>query len=68
MWKADEDSYPQYEDPVFAELFNLVAFDYRGHGLTTGELPDGSTYSWREVADDCNAILVSFAALNKRCQ
>lgn len=56
---ADRCSYPQYEDPVFAEHFNLVAFDYRGHGLTTGELPEDITYSWKEVADDCIAVLVS---------
>jgi hypothetical protein len=53
------DSYPQYEEPVFAEHFNLVAFDARGHGMTTGDLNEGCTYSWKDVAIDIREALVS---------
>jgi len=51
-------SYPQYEDPVFAEHFNLVAFDIRGHGMTTSDLPTTSSFGWEDVAKDIEAALV----------
>jgi len=54
-------SYPQYEEPVFAEHFNLVAFDARGHGMTTGNLDTGCTYSWKDIACDIHEALVSVA-------
>lgn len=56
---VDLDSYPQYEEPVFAEHYNLIAFDARGHGMTMGDLDEGCEYSWRDVADDIYEALVS---------
>jgi len=52
-------SYPQYEEPVLAEHYNLVAFDARGHGMTAGDLDEGCEYSWKDVAHDINDALVS---------
>ncbi|KLT42073.1 alpha/beta-hydrolase [Cutaneotrichosporon oleaginosum] len=46
--------YPQMEDPLFTEGYNLVAFDMRGHGLThVGERP--KSYDAWSVADDISA-------------
>jgi len=52
-------SYPQYEEPVLAEHYNLVAFDARGHGMTAGDLDEGCEYSWKDVAHDIHDALVS---------
>ncbi|BEJ10366.1 hypothetical protein CcaverHIS641_0704010 [Cutaneotrichosporon cavernicola] len=43
--------YPQIEDPLFTDGYNLVAFDMRGHGLTLGGSRPERYDAW-SVADD----------------
>ncbi|TXT08804.1 hypothetical protein VHUM_02932 [Vanrija humicola] len=48
--------YPQIEDPLFAQHYNLVAFDLRGHGSTQVVARDES-YSIDTAAEDVAAGL-----------
>lgn len=52
-----DNSYPQTEDPLFTDGYNLVAFDMRGHGLTVGGVRPKSYDAW-SVADDIAAGMV----------
>jgi hypothetical protein len=62
--KADT-SYPQTEDPLFTDGYNLVAFDMRGHGLTQGGARPKSYDAW-SVADDIAAGMVSGRGRRRR--
>ncbi|GMK59998.1 hypothetical protein CspeluHIS016_0902150 [Cutaneotrichosporon spelunceum] len=48
--------YPQTEDPLFTDGYNLVAFDMRGHGLTARG-PRSKHYDAWSVADDIAASM-----------
>jgi pimeloyl-ACP methyl ester carboxylesterase len=47
------------EDPLFADHYNLVAFDMRGHGLTTVDGGPDDQYDAWTAAQDLAAGLVS---------